>query len=46
MKTPQSPFYLAINYATKAINTKPWFKSTPTEVYKLISLMKIVAKIC
>ena len=43
LKTLDSPFYLAINYTTKAINTKPWFKSAPTGSNKLKSLMKTVA---
>ena len=40
LKTLDSPFYLAINYTTKAINTKPWFKSAPMGVKKLKLLMK------
>ena len=33
LKTPDSPFYLAINHTTKAVNTKPWFKSAPMGVW-------------
>ena len=45
LKTPDSPFYLAINHTTKAVNTKPWFKSAPMGVNKLKSLMKTTAEI-
>ncbi|RUA04261.1 MAG: hypothetical protein DSY43_06765 [Gammaproteobacteria bacterium] len=44
MKTPESAFYLAINHTTKAVTTKPWFKSAPMGVNKLNSLMKTMAK--
>ena len=44
LKTPDSPFYLAINQTTKAVNTKPWFKSAPMGVNKLKSLMKTMAE--
>ena len=44
LKTPDSPFYLAINHTTKAVNTKPWFKSSPMGVNKLKSLMKTMAE--
>ena len=44
LKTPDSPFYLAINHTTKAINTNPWFKSAPMRVNKLMSLMKTMAE--
>ena len=44
LKTPDSPFYLAINHTTKAVNTKPWFKSAPMGVNKLKSLMKTMAE--
>ena len=40
LKTPDSPFNLAINHTTKAVNSKPWFKSAPMAVNKLESLMK------
>ena len=45
LKTPDSPFYLAINHTTKAVNTKPWFKSAPMGVNKLKSVMKTMAEI-
>ena len=35
IKTLDSPFYLAINHTTKAIKTKPWFKSALMGVNKL-----------
>jgi hypothetical protein len=38
-KTPESPFYLAINHTTKAVTIKPWFKSAPMGVNKFNSLM-------
>ena len=44
LKTLDSPFYLAIDHTTKAVNTKPWFKSAPTGVNKLKSLMKTMAE--
>ena len=44
LKTPDSPFYLAINHTIKAVNTKPWFKSTPMGVNKIKSLMKTMAE--
>jgi len=44
LKTPDSPFYLAINHTTKAVNTKPWFKSAPMGVNKFESLMKTMAE--
>ena len=44
LKTPGIPFYLAINRTTKAVNTKPWFKSAPMGVNKLKSFMKTMAK--
>ena len=40
LKTPDSRFNLAINHTTKAVNTKPWFKSAPIAVNQLESLMK------
>ena len=44
LKTPDSPFYLVINHTTKAVNTKPWFKSAPMGVNKLKSLMKRITE--
>ena len=44
MKTLDNPFYLAINHTTKAVNTKPWFKSAPMGVNNLNSLMKAMAE--
>ena len=44
MKTPDSPFYLAINHTTKAVNTKVWFKSAPMGINKPKSLMKAMAE--
>ena len=44
LKTPDSPFYLVINHTTKAVNTKPCFKSAPMGVNKLKSLMKTMAE--
>ena len=46
MKTSQSPFCFAINYTTKAVKKKPWFKSAPMGVYKLNLLMTITAEKC
>ena len=43
LKTPDSPFYLAISHTRKAVNTKPWFKSAPIGVNKIKSLMKTMA---
>jgi len=44
LKTLASPFYLAINHTSKAVNTKPWFKSAPMGVNKLKSLIKTMAE--
>ena len=45
MKTPDSPFYLAIKHTmTKAVNTKPRFKSAPMGVNRLNSLMERMAE--
>ena len=44
LKTPDSPFYLAINHTRKAVNTKPWLKSAPMGVNKIKSLMKTMAE--
>ena len=44
LKTPDNPFYLAINHTTKVVNTKPLFKSAPMGVNKLKSLSKTMAE--
>ena len=44
MKSDDSPFYLAINYARVANSSKPWFKAAPMGSNKLNSLMKAMAE--
>ena len=40
----QNGFNKALKYTTKAVNTKPWFKSVPMAADKLKSLMKTMSE--